>query len=197
MPKHDLHEPMRDRTLDEWCSGFQGLGLHAQTSNLGRAEKDIKYWRSHSLGHIDIYPGPISWVNVMRYSDADGGYYLEYGVLDHKVGPSFPRVEIKTVRVRDNPLFGKFIDLRWKGKDCGLGLIDRLSGEVSLRQAILDSGDFYLRAYPGRFGWLLAAGTNSWEGERESQTVAPSRQIWECLQAIARHLLAAQVPYKP
>jgi len=195
-----LHEAMRDDTREWHCAALRALGLRAEMSNRGRPEERVTSWRGRSLGIIDISPGPITWVNLKKNSgsgwESEWGptlvFRFEYGILDSRVGPALPRVRVHTVRVRSRPLFGEYIHLRWKGQDFGLGLIDQLGADASLRQPVLHNFDLEIGAYPGLLGccWLLTVRT-------EYAPFVPSAQTWDCLQSIACHLMATRVPYKP
>ena len=106
--------------------------------------------------------------------------YINYGVPDLKVALGFPRVKIKSVRVTDFPLFGKIVDMRWEGNDFGLGVIESLNGEIPLKRPIMETHDVEIRAYPEHGCWVLFTKPKK----------APSRELWDCYQAIAQHLLA-------
>lgn len=181
----------RDDTRDQLCTALKDLGLDAQMAARGRVEQKIYFGPRWSLGVIDIAEGPIRWVNVTQETITWGGedppllHFVVYGVPDPRVGPGFPKVRVKITGVR------------WKGKDFGLGIVDRLSQDVSVASAIMDGAinpflnvmwpravpRVEIRAYPYRSCWMLA-----------TPTLAPSKQEWDCYQAIARHLLATPIP---
>ena len=150
------------------------------------------------MGVIDIAGSPIRWVNVKKSVDSGLGifiisfgtlvgggsdWYTEYGVPDPRIGPTFPNVQIKTVRVKRLPLIGKAVDLRWKGDDFGLRVMDRLSSDRSISQPIMDSYGLEVRAHSGDGCWILTTGVKK----------APPRKLWDCYQAIAHHLLATPI----
>ena len=204
--------PRRDRTREEFCAHLQSLGIDAQMALRGRAEQKIYTGPRGSLGVVDIAKGSIRWVNVTIATaargpgeDIDMPYYLVYGVPDARVGPRFSKVRVKAVvktsHVRSGgpwwkyrPLgsLGQVIEVRWEGDDFGLGIVQHLTQEVSVRSAIADGhswglvsqvnprdGPVEIRAYPDRSCWILTT----------KDALEPTRQEWDCYQSIASHLL--------
>lgn len=219
-----------DDTRDELCTALKNLGLNAQMAARGRVEEKIYFGPRRSLGVIDIAEGPIRWVNVTEETSTWGGGddpdfldFVVYGVPDSRVGPGFPEVRLKAVWVKTFP--GQITGVRWKGEDFGLGIVDRLSQDVSLASAMLDGAKLgnnwhpetstwrvepgrhvknflnatwwflgyvgfprrvprmEIRAYPYPSCWMLT-----------TPTLAPSKQEWDCYQAVAQHLLAMPIP---
>lgn len=186
-----------DKTRDNICAGLQSLGIDAQMAERGRREEKIG--GKGSLGLIDIPEGPISWINVRKetqhggqggrytYDEGpfnDGGsytdYYIEYGVPDRRLSPGHPEYRIISVRIKTPPLFDQVSDLHWKGEDFGLGIIDRLDSDISLKQPIMKSHDVIIRAHGDHMCWIIST----------TASEVPSGELWNCYQAIARHLLA-------
>ena len=119
------------------CAGLQQMGINAQIAARGRYEEKIgvgKIGGGDSLGIIDIPEGLIRWINVRRVRSGGGGpavgtyhYFTDYGVPDPKLGPDWRGKEIRSVRVKTFPLFGKVVELRWKGDDSSQKINHRLS----------------------------------------------------------------------
>jgi len=162
---------------------LQTFGVRAQIAPPGLPEEEIGIGSSLL---IDILEGPILWVNVREKTSSSGhgdvnySYYTEYGVRDYRLGPELTRLRIHSVRIKTFPLIGKVIDLQWKGKDYGLGIIGHLSSDNSIKPLIMSSRDVKIYANSDYRCWILS--TKTWH--------APSEEIWNCYQAIARHLLA-------
>ena len=172
-----LRERLRLHWRDKLCAALQELGVPAQMVERGRPEEKFPPW--NSLGVIDLASVTIRWCNIT----ADEGYWgagTHYGIPDPKIGPTFPKIRIVTVRVTKFPGFGKVIDLRWKGKDFALGILPRLTDDVSLAQPIIDSHDLKIQAYPKHGCYLLTI----------KSPFAPDKMLWDCYQTIAGHLLA-------
>jgi len=193
-----------DYTSDNIYAGLRSLGIDAQIAERGRAEENIECGEnSKSLGMIDIPEGPIRWVNVIKRTvHQEDTYYIKYGVGDARLHPGYvsrqpgewepllvrpgpylrdlPEARIKSVRTKTFPVVGRVIDLHWKGKDFGLGIIDRLNSDMSIRHVIMSSGDVEVSAHRRHECWVISEKTDS----------APSLKIWNCYQRIAQYLLA-------
>ena len=183
-----LRERIRDHTRDELCADLLALDIQAQMSERGRPEEEISQWRGRSLGIIDIQGGQIRWVDVKKQqsSEDDTSWYIEYGVPDSRITTGFHKVKIETIRVKTIPLIGKVVNLHWKGKDIDLGLIDRLSDDGSLNKLIMYKHDLEIAANPEHSCWIVTVGAKP--------RAFLSKDLWDCIQSIARHLLATPVP---
>jgi hypothetical protein len=106
------------------------------------------------------------------------------GVFLRELKELWGGLEIKSVRKKAFPLFGKVVDLHWKGKDSGLGIINRLNGDILIKRPIMKSRDVLIRAHGKHGCWIISTLTN----------VPPSEELWNCYQAIAQHLLAEWTP---
>src|SRR5437667_1615401 len=198
--------PDRDRTRVNLYNKLQSLGVSARIEERGHQAEQIsrsrkaERWelRGHSLGVIEITGGPIRWVNVKRYgADQEVWYGFEYAIPDVKVS-DFPPVRLKLVRsrkwgfgVKDVWGLGPVKEVWWNGKDFGLGIIERLSRDASIANAV--------QAAPGtrtvltnleidvdkKHGyWIL---TGDGVGKRD----VLSSDLWHTYKKIALHLLAA------
>ena len=175
------------------------LGIDARVAPRGRPEEEIYTGPDDegSLGVIDIVEGPIRWVNVTwgtRFSVAlDTGWWdvyhsLVYGVPDPKIQSAFLKVRVKAI-YDTHFITGRATWRGWEGEDFGLGIVQYLSQNVLVARALTASSgygreSFEIRARPDRGCWILTV-----EGVR-----APSKQEWDCYQAIASHLLGTPLP---
>lgn len=114
-------------------------------------------------------------------------YYAHFGVPDPKVTVGFPRVQIDSVKTRSFPIAGQIVDLSWKGKDFGLGVVDRLNDDISIRKPLMRSRDVEICAYPEHGCWVISHGA---EG-------ALSRELWDSYETIAQYLLSVPFPAGP
>jgi hypothetical protein len=146
----------------------------------GRAEEKTG---GGSLGLIDIRKGPIRWINVRKVVRHHGrmfDYFFDYGVPDPRLGPYLQKPRIRSVRTKDFPLVGRVIDLHWKGRDFGVGIISRLNSDFKLKQPIMRGQDVEIRAHGDSRCWIISTETRD----------PPSQELWNCYQAIAQHFLA-------
>lgn len=177
-----IKESFRDHTRDDICAGLRRLGIDAKMTERGRVEEEIH--GGGSLGIIYILEGPIRWINVSKGTTHGGGgsqtdYYTEYGVLDTRLEPDSPGPYIRSIRKKTFPVFGKVVDVLWEGEDYGTGVISHLNSDHQLKEPIIKSRDATIQGIGGYGCWIILTETHD----------VPSVELWNCYQAIARHLL--------
>ena len=170
----------------KFCGHLQAIGVDA---------KIISHWSSHGNQatreiRIAITGKPVQQIVIREVTyphvdNTDIVVYIDYLVKDSRIAVERYPVVIYTVRVRTFPLFGKVVDLRWEGDDCGTGLIDQLQGNMSIKLAIMKGRDIRISAGDG--AWYI------WPYNSPSAFFIPSEEEWNCYQAIARHLLDMKV----
>jgi len=176
-------------TKDKICAGLRSLGVDAQVDMSGRAaEQNLGAGLQTKPDRvIDIAKGPIRWVNIRKQEarETASSYFIDYGVPDPRLRPDLPNLpKIKSVHKTSYPIVGTVVDLYWKGKDSGLGIIDRLNRDILVRQQIMRTQGMKIRAYGDFRCWTIS----TWEED------PPSGELWNCYQAIAKHLLAEWSP---
>ena len=193
-----VREAFRDKMRDDFCAGLQQrLGIDAALAPRGRPEEAVKRAsRSRSLGLIDIPEGQIRWVNVLELAGFQDVFYCAtYGVPDSKITPTFPRVNIRSARVK-SPLFtGDVVRLDWKGEDFGLGVIERLA-EHEWEELMRSFVDMEIIAHPAYGCWGMSL-LGKWyrnEAMKDHGILGglPSVQWWDCYQAIGEVLLSTR-----
>ena len=181
-----LQVMMRNTARNDLCDGLVALGLNARISERGREEEKID---GSAFGVIDVGDSPICWVNLRRkvhlpsfsvglfpqYED-----YIDYGI------PSDVAIDIRAnlIMVRTTPIFGKKYDVRWEidafSLPDELGITSRLNGDPTLRAPLLDSEVVMIRSHSRYNCWVITA----------KNKTPPSKELWECYESTARHLLA-------
>jgi len=188
-----IKETLRDHTRDDICTSLPKLGVDAQLAPRFRPEEEV-WGRGGSLGIIHIPEGPIRWIDVRKEINlSDQGsrtyYQTNFAVPDPRLAPDSPWIRIKATRVKNFPLFGRVVDLRWKGNDSGLGIVSRLNGDYQLKQPIMYSRDILIISIREYSCWILSTTHRRGLTSIGTRYVA-FEELWNCYQAIARHLLA-------
>ena len=140
LPQGDLSAILRD------------LGVEARLADWN--EESGQLWPPRSQSHeyrwlIDVADGPIRQV-VIHHSyearvvpyDNDGeesSLAIEFLVPDSRIGPEFPQINIRIVRVRSFPVFGKVTRVRWEDRSF-LAVGDQGQREVDIKNAISSYG---------------------------------------------------------
>ena len=173
---------------------LRSIGVNAQIAEPSLVEYVERVIGASIVGSpmsitFDIPDSPIRWFNWMSHvkwvgvSSGPGGYirtFTRYGVPDERLSPSLSAVKITSKLKKSLLGLGRIVDMQWKGEDGGLGIIDRLNSDVSLKGPIMESrGDVEIRAYRPYGCWII-----------RDKSYLPSGELWNCYQAIARHLLA-------
>jgi len=168
------------------CAMLQAFGVEASLAPRGRREERCQDYSliplDDSEGLIDIQASVIRWVNVWGHPPGDGGTVLDYGVPD--VRP-LPRLEdyLSSVRVKNFPILGRVIDVRWKGDDHGTGIVNSLTADDAIKKAIMCIGGYghdpYVWSCPEHGCWLMREPIYDITTEK-----------WDCFEKIAARLLA-------
>jgi hypothetical protein len=192
-----IREKYRDRTRDNVCAGLRELGIDAQMAPRGRTEERLG--KGNSLGVIDIANGPIRWVNIYIVRPSGEGslpfereqYYTDYGVPDPRLRPQSSKPHYKSVHKKTALLRGQVIDFYWKGKDFGLGILDRLNDDTSLKDSLMKSPDVEIQVadyfddsdMDWHRCWVITEELRAWY--KKTETMNYYHELWNCYQAIA------------
>ncbi|MFC1984460.1 hypothetical protein ACFLU0_00395 [Chloroflexota bacterium] len=181
-------EIFRDKTRDDLAQDLNTCGVRADLAERSRVEEQMeksRYKFQRSLGVIDIPEGPIRWINLVkrdRSRNSPPRWWVVFGIPDERPNSKYQAVRIKTVRKKTFPLFGKVVDVRWKGKDYSTGLIDVLSNDEVVKNLATRIGNLTVRSYVKEFqGWTLLV----------DRRIKPVKQDWEALQKIAGYILSS------
>ena len=80
------------------------------------------------------------------------------------------------------PLFGKVVDVIWKGNDGGTNLVDTLSNDVPTKKLAEHIGNLEIKSQADRFqGWTLTV----------DRRFSPTSQDWETVEKIADYILSS------
>ena len=192
-----MRESLRDKSRDTIATSLEVAGIQAEMvdRDLNRPEENIRgvtMFGKASLGLIDIRTeGPISWINVVRTKRADkhgpARYRVVFGIPDQSIPMNHKQLKLKTVRKKAFPLFGKVIDVSWRGEAHTLLLAKTLSEDEEIDRAVADLGDVTIFTHPNEFqGWTI-------EINKIFSPHPPAVTIdrWEALNKIANYLLSS------
>jgi hypothetical protein len=164
-----IGEIFRDKNRDNLTTALNTLGIRAVMLERGRAEEQI--WNKHlgrwgsSLGIVQVAGDQITWVNVVRLarrSQHSPAYYnAVFGIPDSTLPHEHHPIEIKTVRKKSFPVFGKVIDVQWEAKDVLAPLVDVFSKDEDITNFVKDVGDISVHTHPKQFlGWTVEVRTS-------------------------------------
>jgi hypothetical protein len=183
-------ESLRDKTRDELAYNLNSLGVKAETAERGRPEDKIdNSWWQRSLGVIDIPEGLVRWINILkkdRSKDSPPRWWIVFCIPDERPISKLQAVKISTARKKTFPLFGKVVDVKWKGKDCNTGLIDTISNDEAVKDLAQAIGNMQIRSYAKEFqGWVLVV----------DRKIKLTNQDWSTIQKMADYMLSSSRIY--
>ena len=192
-----MREALRDKSRDTMAASLEAAGIQVEIvgRDLGRPEEKIRTLKllgKSSLGLIDIRTdSPISWINVVRTKSRDQNgparYRVVFGIPDQTIPMNHKQLKLKTVRKKTFPLFGKVIDVSWRGQAHTLLLAKTLSEDEEIDRAAADLGNVTIFTHPNQFqGWTI-------EINKIFSPHPPAVTIsrWEALKKIANYLLSS------
>jgi len=181
-----MKEILRDKSRDKLAQNLNSLGIRADLAERGRVEEKVeKSWYQRSLGVIDVPEGLVRWINILKKDaskDSPALWWVILCIPDERPVPDHHVVDIKTIRKKSFPLFGKVADVNWKGSDHHTGLVEVLSNDETVKELARKIGNLVVRSYAKEFrGWTLQV----------DRRLEPTNQDWIAIQKIASHILAS------
>jgi len=150
-----MKEIFRDKSRDKLSQNMNSLGIRAVLAERGRAEEKVENsWYQRSLGIIDIPEGLVRWINILK-KDGSGRsppqWWVILGIPDERPLSNHKSVDIKTIRKKAFPLFGKVVDVTWKGNDHHTGLVQVLSNDEAVKNLAKRIGNVTVHNYAKEF----------------------------------------------
>ena len=141
---------------------------------------------------------------------------VRYLAADSRIGPAFPKLLLYPIRVRKVPIFGKVVEVRWTVSKLKpevqrlfapftVEVVRRLSKDRTLMgkfpkgklgvEIVADSHDSCWVLHVSNSKTLITQDDEDrFATSKVIKALAPTRVQWDCLQAIARHLLETPMP---
>ena len=146
-----MKDQLREKSRDELTYALNSVGVKAEMTERGRAEEKVEdSWYQRSLGVIDILEGSIRWVNILKRDAGQHNppkWWVVLGIPDERSISSHQEIKIKTVRKKTFPLFGKVVDVIWKGHDGGTGLVNVLSRDEEIKMLAQRLGNLEVKSH--------------------------------------------------
>jgi hypothetical protein len=185
-----MKELFRDKSRDKLSQNFNSLGIRAVMAERGRAEEKVENsWYQRSLGIIDIPEGLVRWINILKKDGSKNSppqWWVILGIPDERPLSNHKAVDIKTIRKKTFPLFGKVVDVTWKGNDHHTGLVQFLSNDEAVKDLAKRIGNLTVHSYAKEFqGWTLQV-------DRRFELTS---QDWATIQRIANYILSSARVY--
>jgi len=185
-----MKEIFRDKSRDRLALNLNSLGIKASLAERGRDEEKVENsWYQRSLGIIDIQEGLVKWINILKKDGSKNSppqWWVVLGIPDERPLTNHKAVDIKTIRKKIFPLFGRVVDVTWKGNDHHTGLVHVLSNDKAVINLAKRIGNLTIHSYAKEFqGWTLQV----------DRRFEPTNQEWAAIQKIADYILTSARVY--
>ena len=185
-----MKEIFRDKSRDKLAQSLNTLGIKTTLAERGRYEEKVENsWYQRSLGIIDIQEGLVRWINILKKDGSKNSppqWWVVLGIPDERPLTNHKAVDIKTIRKKTFPLFGRVVDVTWKGNDHHTGLVHVLSNDEAVINLAKRIGNLTIHSYAKEFqGWTLQV----------DRRFEPTNQEWATIQKIADYILTSARVY--
>ena len=172
------------------AQNLNSLGIRTILAERGMNEEKVENsWYQRSLGIIDIPEGLVRWINILKKDGSKNSppqWWIILGIPDERPLTNHKAVDIKTIRKKTFPLFGKVVDVIWKGDDHHTGLVDILSNDEAVKNLAKRIGNLTIHSYAKEFqGWTLQV----------DRRFEPTYKEWATIQKIADYILSSARVY--
>jgi hypothetical protein len=191
-----MKEMFRDKSRDHLTKNLNSIGVNAQMAKRGRREEKIHdTWWQRSLGIIDIPDGHIRWINILKKDRSKHSgplWHILFGIPDERPIQNGKSVQIRTIRKKTFPIFGKVVSVNWKGKDYGTGLAITLSHDEEISELSKRIGNLRIHSFDK--GCTLMLGRYG-KPSMLDRRAGPSDHDWAVLQKLAGYILSSSRLY--
>ena len=190
---HSLGLRNHQQKRRSFCNHLNAIGIRAHEAQRERPEELFRERNEISIGLIHLQDPHLDWANVvqgnyrgrmpgdilfMRTFGQPFYYRVWYGVYDPNLKLDNPSLVFRSQRLRSMKFFGRATDVIWYNELQPVEL-EPMTSDPIVKEHLIKSGvDVEIMAFPDGY-WLIS--------NREAGR-PPSREIWECYQAVAQGL---------
>jgi hypothetical protein len=111
-----------DKSRDKLFHNLLDIGIQCELDERGvNEEKLFNPWYRKSLGIIRINSdSPINYINIIkqdRSKDSPPRWWFFFAIPSHKIRDKNDSIEIKSIRKKSIPIFGKVESIIWKSNE--------------------------------------------------------------------------------
>ena len=151
-----LKEITRDKTRDNLYKNLLDIGLKCNLAERGIVEEKLfNPWHRKSLGIIKINSDyPIKYINIIKKwgSKNDPQRWWIYFAIPAPTSNSEENyAEIKSIRKKNIPVFGRVKSIHWKSNDNGKSLADKFTNDSEINSLSFKLGDIRVQSLHENF----------------------------------------------
>ena len=168
------------------------LGIECEMSKRGiRADKLQNPWHRKSLGVIKINSdSPIEFINIIkqdRSKDSPPRWWYYFAVPDKSVQSKPNQIEVRSIRKKTFPVFGKVKSIEWKHNNHSDNLANEFTQDTDINSLAMDIGNVKIQSINKDFSEYTFTGYTI-EIERktgDNKTLSLNINQWNTLNKIA------------
>ena len=183
-----LKELFRDKSRDNLCQNLLSIGIDCELSPRGvNEEKLFNPWHRRSLGIIKVNSEhPIKYINIIKQDRGKNNpprWWYFFAIPDENVIPKDKSIEIKSIRNKSVPVFGKVESVKWEPNDNSKNLAKIFSEDKDINSLSFKLGNVKVQSLHDNFSGF------SIELEFKIKEKKLDLDSWQSLNIIARHCL--------
>ncbi len=154
--KKGWKEKIRDKSRDNLYQNLVNIGVDCELAERGiNEEKLFNPWYRRSLGIININSNsPIKYVNIIkqdRSKDSPPRWWCFFAIPSYKIRAKDDYLEVKTIRKKTFPIFGKVKFVIWKSNDKAKKLAEKFTEDPEINELVMKLGDIKVQSLRKNF----------------------------------------------
>ena len=189
-------ENIRDKTRDDLYQNLIDLGIDCELSKRGiRADKLQNPWHRKSLGVIKINSSyPIEFINIIkkdRSKDSPPRWWYYFAIPTDLVKSKSDSIEIRSIRKKTFPIFGKVKSIEWKHNAHSQNLASQLTQDSDINSLAINIGNVKIESIDKDFsgytfsGFTIEIERKNWKDWGSNRKISLDINQWNTLNKIA------------
>ena len=189
-------ENIRDKTRDDLYQNLIDLGIDCELSKRGiRADKLQNPWHRKSLGVIKINSSyPIEFINIIkkdRSKDSPPRWWYYFAIPTDLVKSKSDSIEIRSIRKKTFPIFGKVKSIEWKHNAHSQNLASQFTQDSDINSLAINIGNVKIESIDKDFsgytfsGFTIEIERKNWKDWRNNRKISLNINQWNALNKIA------------
>ena len=189
-------EKMRDKTRDDLYKNLIDLGIDCELSKRRiRADKLQNPWHRKSLGVIKInFSYPIEFINIIkkdRSKDSPPRWWYYFAIPTDLVKSISDSIEVKSIRKKTFPIFGKVKSIEWKHNALSQNLASQFTQDSDINSLAINIGNVKIESIDKKFseytfsGFTIEIERKNWKDWGNNRKISLDINQWNTLNKIA------------
>ena len=189
-------EQIRDKARDNLYNNLIDLGVQCEMSKRGiRADKLQNPWHRKSLGVIKINSeSPIEFINIIkqdRSKDRPPRWWYYFAVPDQSVKSKPNQIEVRSIRKKTFPIFGKVQSIEWNHNNYSENLANEFTQNTNINSLAMDIGNVKIESINKDFsgytftGYTIEIERKTWKDWGDNKKISLNINQWKTINKIA------------